>query len=141
MQKFEDVFVSGTMCGEVLSLAAASATISKMIEHRTIDHCWIMGKILVKGLRDMGLEIVGLPCRPAINSPWLLEPKNKTILIQELIKRGILLHSNLLVNLCYSHTVEEINMAVKVFGEIITGMKENKFELEGQLIVPAFRRI
>ena len=141
MQEFEEIFVSGTMCGETLSMAAADATIKEILNKRAIEHNWRVGDIMIKNLKDIQIEIAGYPCRPAITSPWLLEPKNKTLLIQELIKRGILMHSNLLINICYSHTDDDIQEFLAAMRAIISGIRENRFELEGQIIQPAFRRL
>ncbi|MCL5072157.1 MAG: aminotransferase class III-fold pyridoxal phosphate-dependent enzyme, partial [Actinobacteria bacterium] len=49
MQKLEDVFFSFTFGGEILSLAAAKATINEMKKKNVIEHIHKMGTILAKG--------------------------------------------------------------------------------------------
>lgn len=141
MKECEEIFFSTTFGGECLSLAAGISTIKEMREKKTIDHCWSMGKRLMGGLTDLGVKVSGYPCRPAITDEYLLKPETKTLLIQELIKRRILLHSGLLINLCYSHTEEDIDKMLNAFEEVLRGIKENRFELEGSLIQPSFKRL
>lgn len=144
MREFEDIFVSSTFGGECLSLAAGLATIQEMREKGTIAHCWKLGKQLMNGLNNVGLETAGFPCRPAIIKPF--SPEEKTLFIQEIIKRGILIHSGLLINLCYSHTEEDIDKTISVCEQAIKVVRKtvasgNWNILKGEIIKPAFRRL
>ena len=139
MQRMEDIMISTTFGGETLSLAAAKVTVETMRDKKTIQHCWNMGGLLIKGLSDIGYKVGGYACRPAILDEYNLE--QKSILIQELIKRGVLLHSGLLINICYRHTEQDIEFALNAFGDVYKGMKQGKFKAEGMIQKPAFRRV
>jgi len=144
MREFEDIFVSGTFGGECLSLTAGLATIKEMRNKNTIAHCWEMGTKLMSGLQ-FSLQVGGYPCRPAIVQEFT--PEEKTLFIQEVIKRGILMHSGGLINLCYSHSEEDIAKMVdacKVAKTIVDLAKaEGRVNemLEGEVIRPSFRRL
>ena len=144
MREFEDVFVSSTFGGECLSLAAGLATIQEMKDKDTIGYIWELGRKLMSGLRKVGLEVDGFPCRPAILTPF--SPEEKALFIQEYLKRGILLHSGFLINLCYSHTEEDINQTIEALGEAYHIVQKTVSSgdwsiLEGEIIQPAFRRL
>ena len=140
MKLLEGIFFSYTFAGECLSLAAGLATIQEMKAKKTIEHCWRMGQRLVRGLTILGVQCLGYPCRPMLvlpnNSPYM-----RSLVIQELIKRGILIHSGMLVNLCYSHSEEDIDEALNAFEIVLKLIKENKVKLEGEIVTPSFRRL
>lgn len=138
MREFEEVMVSSTNGGETLSIAAGKATLEYMRNLGTIEWCWRMGNRLREGLADIGYEVAGYACRPAIITNYSLE--EKSILIQELLKRNVLLHSGLLINLCYAHTTDQIDSALSRFEDVYKGMKTGKFTLEGRIERPAFKR-
>ena len=138
------VFFSSTFGGECLSLAAGLATIQEMREKDTIGYCWKLGQKLIDGLNTIGLETIGYPCRPAIIKPFT--PEEKTLFLQEVIKRGILLHSGFLINLCFSHTEDDIDRAIEACGEAMEIVNKTVASgdwsiLKGEIIQPAFRRI
>ena len=144
MREFEDIFVSSTFGGECLSLAAGLATIKEMIDKKTIDHCWKLGKRLIDGLNDLGIKTIGFPCRPAITQSFA--PQEKALLLQELFKRGIMVHSNLIFNLCYSHSEEDINKTLTAFEKSFMVIKKTVSSgdwgiLKGSIIQPAFKRL
>ena len=139
MKEFEDIFVSSTFGGECLSLAAGLATITEMKNKDTITKIWNLGEYLMRGLKDIGIEVLGYSCRPMIVFPD--DPKTKSLWLQELIKQNILIHSGGLINLCYSHSFADIDKAITAFDIVLKLIKENKVELEGEIVQPAFRRL
>ena len=144
MLEFEEVMVSSTFGGECLSLVAGLATIQEMRDKKTIDHCWKLGTELMAGLMDIGIEVQGYPCRPAITQAFSLE--EKALFLQEIIRRGILIHSGFLINFCYSHTDEDIDRTIEACGEAMDIVRKtvssgNWDVLEGELIIPAFKRL
>ena len=145
MKEFENIFVSSTFGGECLSLAAGLATIEVMERKKTIEHCWNMGTELISGLEKIGISNKGFPCRPIIIQEFSLE--EKTLFIQELIARNIIIHSGLFINLCYSHTREDIDKTIIACSEAIeivnTAKAQNKVKdmLKGEIIIPAFKRL
>lgn len=134
------VFFSSTFGGECLSLAAGMATINEIMDKKTIEHCWKLGERVINGLTSLGIKCLGYPCRPILELPDN-SPEFKTLMIQELIKRGILIHSSLGINFCYSHTIGDIDIALNAFEDSLRVIKSGKVELEGQLIEPAFKRL
>ena len=140
MRLLEDVFFSYTFAGECLSLAAGLATIQEMRDKKTIEHCWRIGERLMQGLTILGVQCMGYPCRPMLilpnDSPYM-----RSLVIQELTKRGILIHSGLLLNFCFSHSEKDIVQFLNAFEIVLKLIKENKVELEGEIIQPAFHRV
>ena len=98
-----------------------------------------LGEYLMRGLKDIGIEVLGYSCRPMIVFPD--DPKAKSLWLQELIKQNILIHSGGLINLCYSHSFADIDKAITAFDIVLKLIKENKVELQGEIVQPAFRRL
>ncbi len=98
MQECERVFFSGTFGGECLSLAASMATIAEMEDKDTIGHCWRQGTKIMKALKSLDIEVLGYPCRPIFTLPKD-SPVTRSIFVQEMIKRGVLMHCGLFFNL------------------------------------------
>lgn len=112
MKEMEEIFFSGTFGGETLSLAAALATIDKIEEYKVTDYLWRFGKSLGDSIEQL---IVKYELTSVINScgyaPWKLLQfldhadatsfEIKTLFIQEMIKRGILINSSF--NIGFGH--------------------------------------
>lgn len=154
MREFEEVFFSTTFGGETLSLVASLATIQEIQQKKVIDHIWKVGERLTKGFNDLAKSLhvdavsIGFPCHPM----FVLRDKNgnespeiKSLFMQELVKRGILIHSGA-INLCFSHnnndidrTLEACEDALKIVMKAIAANKVSEM-LEGEVIQPVFRR-
>ncbi len=154
MKVFEEVFFSTTFGGEALSLAASVATIQEMKEKRAIEHIWETGRKLTSGFNglaaDIGLDagITGLPChfKFAIRDVNGGESREvKSLFMQEMVKRGILLHSGA-VNLCFAHSDEDVNKTLDACEESLkivkTALVEYKVKetLEGEPYQEVFQR-
>ncbi len=112
MKEMEEVFFSGTFGGEALSLAAALATIDKIETNSVINYLWTYGKVLGDYVEQL---IVKYGLEGTINlcgyEPWrifqFLDHANgtsfevKTLFIQEMVARGILINSSLNINFSY----------------------------------------
>jgi len=156
MQIFDEVFMSGTYGGEVISLAASKATLNFMQENPVIPHLWAMGERLQTGFNSLvaGLGLgdyvacVGLHPRTSIQ---FQDPKGKiaplhlkSLFQQEVVKRGIIFNGNHM--LTYSHSAEDIDYtleayqaALEVFAKFLDS-DDNIFDwLEGAPIEPVFR--
>jgi len=154
MKSSEEVFFSLTAGGEALSLAAARATIKEMQEKNVIAHIWAMGQRLKDGViatmkeNELPIECKGLPvhfvlmCKDASGQESL---ELKSLLIQEMAKRGILMGGYF--NICYSHSPEDIEKALKAVRETFAIMKKALSEgnikkfLEGPAVQPVFRKL
>jgi glutamate-1-semialdehyde aminotransferase len=139
MREFEDIMVSSTFGGECLSLAASIATINEMQKMRTIDKIWQRGQVLMDGLRGLGLEVSGYPCRPAITTQFSTE--EKSLLLELMAQRGVLIHSNLVMNLCYAHSMNDIRHTIEVFRVCLATMKKQGVKASAILLQPAFKRL
>lgn len=149
----EEVFFFTTFGGETLSLAAAKATIMELMKQRVPEDLAIKGKQLqssinsIAQLRGMDyLRCVGEPCRTMIAiSPSAGDPLEiKTFIQQELLRNGILWSG--FHNLCYSHTLEDIEYTIQAYGEVLTVLDNAvrcgkvRSLLQGKVLEPVFRR-
>jgi len=140
MREFEDIFVSSTFGGECLSLAAGLATIQEMRDKDTIGYIWNLGKELMNGLDNLGLKPIGYPCRPFYQLPNN-SPEMTSLFVQEMHRKGILIHSGPALNLCYSHTQEDIDKTLSAIERTLEDIRTDKVKLEGGIVQPAFRRL
>lgn len=147
MKIFDDVFFSTTYAGETLSLSAASATITEFKEKPVIKTMWKNGAMLMENIdkiaKEQSLEIAltGYPIRMKLvckddagNDSILM----KTLLIQEMVKRGIFMHPGV-EYISFSHEKEDIEKTASAFSDVIPivkkAVKENKLEsyIEGKI--------
>ena len=134
MQKVEDIFFSGTFGGETLSLAAANAVIDKYKKDNVPEHLNDLGNYLLRKLNQLiineGLdEIFWTSGHPA----WsFLQVKAqdgytsfeiKTLFLQEMFKRGVLILSS--HNLNFSHSEEDIDKLILVYSEVLPLIKQS----------------
>ncbi|MCD4670220.1 MAG: aminotransferase class III-fold pyridoxal phosphate-dependent enzyme, partial [Actinomycetia bacterium] len=153
MQKLEDVFFSFTFGGEILSLAAAKATINEMRERNVMSHIHKMGTRLTEGCREIikkyGLESYIRLAGPDFRSIFFFDDRengnlHKSLLQQEMIKRGI--NFTGYNNICYSHKEKDIDETIIAFNEsaglLSNWIKEGSEErmLEGKIVRPVFKR-
>jgi glutamate-1-semialdehyde-2,1-aminomutase len=155
MKLFEEVFYSFTFGGEIVSIAAAIATIKELKEKKVTEYIWEQGRKLKDGynlfVKELGLEkytqCIGYPPRTIItfkdkdgNEDLLL----KSLFQQECIKRGILFTGA--HNICFSHTNKDIDYTLQVYRTVLEIIKDaierNKVRelLEGEPVEPVFRR-
>ena len=149
----KDVFFYTTFGGEALSLAASVACIDFLRQNEVTARLAQSGQRLLNGLNDIirerGLDYVsvaGYPFRSLMTfSPAAGDPlKLKTLVQQELIRRGILWSG--IHNLCFSHTDADIDYTIAAFGEafavleaaVATGRVDA--ELRGAPLQPVFRK-
>ena len=106
MEPPDNIFYSGTMFGETLSLAASIATIAKMEREPVIDHLWSMGGHLAGLAKDAigqwGLEkhmkITGAPPRRIVE---IGDNKVRTLFLQGMAENGVLVINS--HNVSYAH--------------------------------------
>lgn len=154
MAELENVFFSFTFGGEMLSLAAAVATIGEMRKLRTIEHVNAMGQelltqgnalIIRHGLADV-LKIAG----PAAKSVYLYAERPDTLLVksllqQEMIRRGVLFTGYNYIS--YSHKLEHIQFTLRALNESLAVLAEAldagqlALRLEGKPVSEVFRKL
>jgi glutamate-1-semialdehyde aminotransferase len=154
MQLLEkDVFFFTTFGGEVLSLAAAKATILEMVAKKVPDYLAAQGKNLRSGfdeiVRELNISFLscrGLDCRtmvvfdPSVGNTLAM----KSFMQQELFKRGILWSG--FHNLSFSHTDDDIVYTLEAYRNVLKLVKKviekNTLldNLRGEIIEPVFRK-
>jgi len=116
------VFISTTFGGETLSLAAACALIDEVASKDVIQHVWRVGERLKKSTNEL-LEKYNLPVTcmgypPRLNFSFMGYVNErllalKTLFLQEITKRGILLGWTMFPS--YSHTEADIEKTLEAF--------------------------
>lgn len=156
MRLYEDVFISGTFGGELLSLAAGLATVRKMRREPVIAHLWAQGRRLQDGFNVMAKELgiaermscVGLPPHTVIpfkdaeGEPWW---ELKSLFQQECVRRGVLFMAT--HNPCWalSHADVEATLrayaaALRVCAEALAEKDGVARRLEGPSVEAIFRK-
>lgn len=154
MDALQDVFFSGTHGGETLSLAAARATLDVLAREPVHEHLWRLGRRLQEGV-TAAIQQHGLgdwvSCSGA--APWTIvsvreaDPDAgtlpaKSLIQQELIKRGILFNGSNFIS--YAHTDADIDAAIQAYEaalEVLAGALPDEVadRLEGPPLTQAFR--
>jgi glutamate-1-semialdehyde aminotransferase len=152
MEGLTEVFFSGTHGGETLSLAAARATLDVLAEEPVHEHLWRLGRRLQDGV-CAAIERHGVgawvSCSGA--APWTLvsvrEPDPdellaKSLLQQEMIKRGVLFNGSNFIS--YAHADADIELAIETYDssfEVLAAALPDRVasRLEAEPLMPAFR--
>ena len=154
MKELEDVFFSMTFGGEVLSLAAALSTIKELRDKNVFAHLWKQGEKLKNGYNSLAAEFgltdctvcAGLPPKALVqffDAGGFSALTLKSLLQQEVIKRGVLFNGEHMLS--YSHSDEDIETTLQAYGEslaILSGaLKAGTVEqmLEGKKLQDVFR--
>ena len=148
MKIFEKIWVSSTNNMESISLAGSLATVNEMITKNVISHCWEVGTKLFEGWSKItekhGINSIldGYPIR--MNLRCFSSDKKeslslKSLLLQEMIKRGIFIAPLGPIYISYSHTLEDIDKVFSALDDVCLHLKQkihnDNFEelLEGKL--------
>jgi len=154
MKLMEEIFFSFTFGGETLSLAAAAATLDKLKREPVVETLARRGESLMRGLRaliaqnrlDAVLSVHGHPSWSLLqvkDAPGCTMMELKTLLMQELLQRGILSVGT--HNMSYAHTEGDVNRLLAVYAEtlpLVRGAVERQTVaglLRCEPLVPLFR--
>lgn len=154
MKLMEEVFFSFTFGGELLSLAAAKATLQKLKREPVTERLRTMGQRLLDAVpalvADAGLDdVIGMKGHPSWTFLTIGDADNaggfkiKTLLMQELHQRGFLSFGT--HNLNYAHSDEEIDDLLEAYGEILPQIAEGlgagtlDTMIRGETLVPLFK--
>jgi glutamate-1-semialdehyde aminotransferase len=125
MDELENVFFSGTHGGETLSLAAARATLDVMAREPVHEHLWLLGTRLQAGIRtairrhdlDDWVSCGGAAPWTIVNvrepGPAAATLPAKTLLQQEMLKRGVLYNGSNFI--CLAHDEDDIDEAIDAY--------------------------
>ncbi|MCK4264793.1 aminotransferase class III-fold pyridoxal phosphate-dependent enzyme [Candidatus Babeliales bacterium] len=154
MKLMEDIFYSFTFAGETISLAATLATLNKLEKQPVLSTVNKQGEKVIKGINvlieDHGVsDVFSLSGHPSwtflsinnLNSYSSFEVK--TLLLQEMFKRGILTIGT--HNMTFSHTDKDIECLLAAYNEVFPFIKNaidnkllNNF-IEGEILKPLFK--
>jgi glutamate-1-semialdehyde 2,1-aminomutase len=150
-----EVFSYTTFGGETLSLAACKATILELKKKNVPQYLDEKGAKLKEGYNDL-VEIldmqnytkcIGYNCRSMVT--FLPDAGNglelKTLMQQEMIKRGILWAG--FHNMCFSHSDDDIKYTLSAYYEVLQIVKraieggDIKKYLKGEILEAVFRKV
>ncbi|CCH51963.1 glutamate-1-semialdehyde 2,1-aminomutase [Fibrisoma limi BUZ 3] len=149
-----EVFSYTTFGGEALSLAACIATIHELRDKNVPTYLNEKGGLLKDGYNQIAQEFgmahltrcIGYNCRTMVT--FAIEAGNglevKTLMQQEMIKRGILWAG--FHNMCFSHSDEDIQYTLSAYRDVMPIMKEAiesgnvKSYLKGEVLEAVFRK-
>ena len=128
MNTFDKLWVSSSNNMEVLSMAGCLATINEMQEKKTIEHCWTVGKKLFDGWNkiasqyDFNVRMDGYPIR--MNSKFfdsnMAESLTlKSLVFQEMVKKGFFISPLNAIYLSYSHSSEDIEQTLAALNDVL----------------------
>ncbi len=148
MKTFDELWVSSTNNSENLSLAGTLAVINEMEKKNTISYCWDTGKKLFDGwnktVEKFGLDakMHGYPIRmhmECFDSNNKESLPMKSLLLQEMVKKGIFMSVLGATFICYSHSEKDIEntlVALESACEFVTkNVKNENYEefIEGNM--------
>lgn len=154
MKKMTDIFFSGTFGGEALSLAAAVATIDKLVAQNAIQRMRAYGARLTARINDLVATHGLAPVMQLGGSDWwpmwkFIDCPVETNLLHSLLRQefaanGILAQNAF--NLCLAHldpAIETQTLAAvdSSLGAVAAALNDSdpKSHLRGPMIQPAFR--
>ena len=133
MMEMEEVFFSFTMGGETLSLAAAHATLAKLVREPVVATMRRRGTRIVDGLRErIGRHRSEFFCSVSGDPTWsffvLRDAPTasawelKTLLQQEMFVRGILMIGT--HNMSYAHSDEDVDRVLAAYDEVLPILRD-----------------
>ncbi len=148
-----DVFFFTTFGGEALSLAAAKATLHRLVDGEVLQRIELIGDELREGIRgiladnDMGYATCkGLGARTMLafsdsaGDPLMM----RSFVQQELLRYGILWNG--FHNLSAAHTQSEIQYTLDIYADVLPMLHEHvrmgtlSMSLKGRCVEPVFRK-
>ena len=133
MMLMEEVFFSFTFGGELLSLAAAKATLTKLRSEPVVETLAERGRFVVDGTKriieshDLG-DMFAVGGHPSWNfllikdTPSATSFEIKTLLMQELHQAGFLSVGT--HNMSYAHSEEDVAALVAAYDRILPGIRD-----------------
>jgi glutamate-1-semialdehyde 2,1-aminomutase len=127
MKKFDELWVSSSNNSEILSIAGTIAVINEMRDRDTISHCWKVGKKLFEGWNkiveknNIDAKMNGYPIRMeqvCYDKNRKISLELKSVLLQEMVKKGIFMSPLGAVYLSYSHSNEDIEKTLDTLDEV-----------------------
>jgi glutamate-1-semialdehyde 2,1-aminomutase len=133
MQIVAEISMSSTFFRSCDGMAAALATIARVRKEGFCQQLWHLGERLQRGVtsaasvRGVPALAVGLPPMPHVRFAYDSEERNRlamSILCEEMLVRGVLLHPNHHWFVCAAMTESDIDMAVAQFDATFSVVRE-----------------
>jgi glutamate-1-semialdehyde aminotransferase/spore coat polysaccharide biosynthesis protein SpsF (cytidylyltransferase family) len=154
MRLMEEIFFSFTFGGELLSLAAASATLDKLKNEPVVAHLNKIGESIITQLTNLISEhklqavfdVAGYPVWSFFtikDTDKFTQWEIKTLFLQEMFKRGIFIIGT--HNISYSHTPAHVAKLMAAYSEFFKLMQKCTEEgnikkyIEGKVLEPLFK--
>ncbi len=155
MKMFDEIFYSFTFGGEIVSIAAALATIKELRESNCLSHIWEEGRKVRDGYnvlaKEYGLEkytsCIGFPPRTVITFKDESGEDDlimKSLFQQECLRRGLLFTGG--HNICFSHSDKDVEYTLSVYKTVLNILKDAigkgdvEKRIEGEPVTPVFRK-
>ncbi len=142
-----DVFFFTTFGGEALSLAAAKATLHRLVDGEVLQRIELVGDRLREGIRAIlaanditYASVKGLGFSDASADPLMM----RSFVQQELLRYGILWNG--FHNLSAAHTLGDIEFTLDVYADVLPMLHEHvrmgslPLALRGKCVEPVFRK-
>lgn len=123
-----DYFVSGTFCGETISMAAGLKVMELLQNKYQIERTWEAGAAFIKEFNEINsnIQLNGYPTRGRFDG----DPMFRSLFWQESCKAGVLWGASYFFNHCHmEHTYDVLNISRDIVGKI----KSGQVKLEGFL--------
>ena len=148
MRIFDKLWVSSTNNSENISLAGTNAVIDEMVEKNTISYCWQIGKLFMDKWNEtvtkynIDAKMHGYPIRMHLLCYDSAKKESlimKSLILQEMVKRGIFISVLGATFFCYSHSKEDVEKTINALEEtckfIISKVKNEQYDkfIEGEL--------
>jgi len=151
MEAAQESFISSTYWTERLGFVAALEVIRQFEECDVVDHLKKVDEKIRRGLakiftsQEFDIEVVGMPAVPILaikeEKPLVI----KTLITQEMLKKGFLASNVIFVSSAHTEGVidEYLNNMDEVLSRIASAKKNGKLEdmLEGPVCHGAFKRL
>ena len=126
MQPMTDIFVTLTHGGELMSIAAAQATLKKLKQSQVHQHVWRIGQLLTHGISEtfahlnLPVELKGLAPCPQVILPETIQTHTgarpfRTNFIKAAYHHGLFWQDNLFIML--SHTDADIDQTIDIIAQ------------------------
>lgn len=154
MNIMPDIFYSFTFGGEVLSIAAAIATIKEMEKENVIGYIWEKGEYLKNKTENLikenqledVIKIKGKPCWTGLmisSTEKYTHLEIESYLQQEILNAGFLWHGQ--HNMSFSHTQDDVEGLLEIYSTVFRKLKnlldegELKENLLGEPVTDYFK--
>jgi glutamate-1-semialdehyde 2,1-aminomutase len=154
MRLMEEIFYSFTFGGELLSLAAANATLDTLKAEPVVEHLNLIGDLIKSKLKNLIdrydlksiFSVEGYPVWSFFvvkDTSWCTSLEIKTLFLQEMFKQGIFILGT--HNISYAHDTEHVEKLMKAYDSFFQLMrlcsdnKKIRDKIDAKILEPLFK--